>query len=122
MASAEASAVMAWSQQSQVDSIVIGRDVDGDVEVCLFVVLQPGLSLDEQLAGAIRRRIRDGATPRHVPKHIHQVAAVPYTISGKKVELAVSQILRGEQIRNRDALANPDVLDEYAALPRSRPF
>ncbi len=102
------------------DSIVIGRDVEGDVEVCLFVVLQPGLKLDEQLTGAIRRRIRDGATPRHVPKHIHQVPAVPYTISGKKVELAVAQTLRGQAVRNTDALANPESLAAYANITWSR--
>ncbi len=101
------------------DSIVIGREIDDDVEVCLFVVLQPGLSLDEQLAQAIRRRIVEGATPRHVPKHMHQVPAVPYTISGKKVELAVAQTVRGQAIRNTDALANPESLAAYANLPWS---
>ena len=98
------------------DSIVIGRDVEGDVEVCLFVVLQPGLTLDEQLASAIRRRIIEGATRRHVPKHIHQVPAVPYTINGKKVELAVAQTLRGQAVRNTDALANPESLAAYANI------
>ncbi|MCH8879803.1 MAG: acetoacetate--CoA ligase [Planctomycetes bacterium] len=98
------------------DSIVIGRDVVGDVEVCLFVVLVPGLKLDEQLARAIRRRIMEGATPRHVPRHIHQVPAVPYTISGKKVELAVAQTVRGQAVRNIDALANPESLAAYTNI------
>ncbi|MHC5112506.1 MAG: acetoacetate--CoA ligase [Planctomycetota bacterium] len=99
-----------------IDSIVIGREVDDDVEVCLFVVLQPGLKLDDQLANAIRRRIIEGATPRHVPKHIHEVPAVPYTISGKKVELAVAQTVRGQAIRNTDALANPESLAAYTNI------
>ncbi|MCH9035483.1 MAG: hypothetical protein IID42_13435 [Planctomycetes bacterium] len=61
-------------------------------------------------------RIAEGATKRHVPKHIRQVSAVPYTISGKKVEMAVANMIHKEPVLNRDALANPEALDQYAGI------
>ncbi len=100
-----------------VDSVVVGkRTADADVDVCLFVVLQEGLTLDDDLMGRIKQRIVEGATKRHVPRLIKQVKAVPYTISGKKVELAVTQMIHGEAVPNRDALANPEALDQYAGI------
>jgi acetoacetyl-CoA synthetase len=100
-----------------VDSLVVGKDTpDADVEVCLFVVLRPGLKLDEALDRKIRTAIAEGATKRHVPKHIRQVSAIPYTISGKKVELAVRQVIHGQDVPNKDALANPEVLEEYRGI------
>jgi acetoacetyl-CoA synthetase len=96
------------------DSIVVGRDVPGDVEVVLFVVPAEGVVFDDDLAARVRQRIRDETTPRHVPRHVFHVDAVPYTISGKKVEKAVRQMLAGEQVTSRDALANPESLDQYA--------
>ncbi len=100
-----------------VDSVVIGkRTEDADVEVCLFVALREGLTLDDDLTQRIKRRIAEGASKRHVPRHLAQVSAVPYTISGKKVELAVSQMVHGENVPNRDALKNPEALDQYAGI------
>jgi acetoacetyl-CoA synthetase len=100
-----------------IDSIVVGRDTpDQDVEVCLFVVLRPGATLDAALEKRIREAIAAGATKRHVPRHIKQVRAIPYTISGKKVELAVRRMIHGQDVPNRDALANPDALEEYRGL------
>ncbi len=97
-----------------VDSVVIGkRTQDADVEVCLFVVLRDGVSLDDELIATIKKQVAEGATKRHVPRHIKQVSAVPYTISGKKVELAVSNMIHGEPVLNRDALANPEALEQY---------
>jgi len=105
------------SMEEIVDSVVVGkRTADGDVEVCLFVVLRPGISLDDTLTGKIKTRIAEGTTKRHVPKFIKQVTAVPYTISGKKVELAVAQMIHGEPVLNRDALANPEALEQYASI------
>ncbi len=99
------------------DSVVIGkRTADADVEICLFVVPTSGHILDNDLATRIRRQIASGATKRHVPKHIRQVSAVPYTISGKKVELAVARMVHGEDVPNRDALANPEALEQYAGI------
>ncbi len=100
-----------------VDSVVVGkRTEEADVDICLFVVLREGLSLDDALVNKIKTRIASGATKRHVPKHIKQVTAIPYTISGKKVELAVTNMIHGEPVENRDALANPDALDQYAGI------
>jgi len=99
------------------DSVVVGKNTpDADVEVCLFVVLREGRHLDEPLLKKIKTRIAEGATKRHVPKHIKQVTAIPYTISGKKVELAVQRMIHGLSVPNRDALANPAALDQYAGI------
>ena len=103
--------------EQTVDCVVVGKKTpDADVEVCLFVVLREGLTLDDELIAAIKTRIAEGATKRHVPKHIRQVTAVPYTISGKKVEMAVANMIHGEPVLNRDALANPEALDQYAGI------
>ncbi len=99
-----------------VDSIVVGKEVDGDVEVCLFVVLADGVSLSDELVSRMKTLIAEGATKRHVPKHTKQVSGIPHTISGKKVELAVANMIHGRAVKNRDALANPEVLDEFAGI------
>ncbi|MBK8916105.1 MAG: acetoacetate--CoA ligase [Phycisphaerales bacterium] len=99
------------------DSVVTAlRTPDQDEEVVLCVVLRAGLTLDRALEQRIREAVAAGATRRHVPRHIRQVTAVPYTISGKKVELAVQQMLHGEPVANRDALANPEALEQYRGL------
>lgn len=99
------------------DSIVVGRKTaDQDEEVCLFVVLRSGMKLDAALSRKIADAIAAGASKRHVPKHIRQVSAIPHTISGKKVELAVTQVLHGQEVKNKDALANPEALAEFNAL------
>jgi len=99
-----------------VDSIVVGQEVGQDVRVLLFVVLAPDERLTPELCERIRARIRSGTTPRHVPGHILQVDAVPYTRSGKKVELAVREAIHGRPVTNLEALANPEALPQYARL------
>jgi acetoacetyl-CoA synthetase len=99
------------------DSIVVGKDTaDEDVEVCLFVVLRPGCALNAELEKKVRSAIAAEATRRHVPKHIRAVRAIPYTINGKKVELAVRQMIHGQDVPNKDALANPEALEEYRGI------
>ena len=93
-----------------VESLVIGQDWQGDVRVVLFVKLRDGLSLDEPLANAIKRRIRDNTTPRHVPAKVLQVMDIPRTRSGKIVELAVRDVVHGRGVKNLEALANPEAL------------
>ncbi len=102
------------------DSLVVGQPWQGDVRVVLLVVLNPGYRLDAALEQTIRNRIRDNASPRHVPAVIAAVDEIPYTRSGKKVELAVAKLLRGETVDNREALTNPGALDKIAALPALR--
>jgi acetoacetyl-CoA synthetase len=84
------------------------------------VRLRDGVVLDEKLNDGIRRRIRTEETPRHVPAKIIQVAAIPRTISGKIVELAVGKMIHGEPVENRAALANPEALELYRDLPELR--
>ena len=83
------------------------------MRVVLFVRLRDGVQLDDALATRIRTRIRDHATPRHVPAKILQVADIPRTKSGKIVELAVRDDLHGRPVRNIDALANPEALEHF---------
>ncbi|HEX7927295.1 MAG TPA: acetoacetate--CoA ligase, partial [bacterium] len=98
------------------DSIVVGHRADGDEQIILFVVLPQGQGLTPQLEDRIRNTIRARNTPRHVPAIIRQITEVPVTINGKKVELAVGALLRGEQIKNRDALANPGALKQFEGM------
>jgi acetoacetyl-CoA synthetase len=104
-----------------VESIAVGQEVPGDdVRVVLFVRLRAGLSLDERLRDEICRRIRENASPHHVPKRIVQVADIPRTISGKITELAVRDVIHGRPVRNTDALANPEALELYRDLEELR--
>jgi acetoacetyl-CoA synthetase len=101
-----------------VESIVIGQDVEqGDVRIVLFVRLRLGVQLDEALRERIRRVIRQGASPHHVPKRIIKVADIPRTISGKITELAVRDVVHGRAVKNVDALANPQALDLFRNIP-----
>jgi acetoacetyl-CoA synthetase len=100
-----------------VESIVIGQNWPpgeiGDVRVVLFVRLREGLVLDQALADKIKRQIRANATPRHVPAKIVQVTDIPRTKSGKIVELAVRNVVHGEPVKNLEALANPEALEQF---------
>ena len=97
-----------------VEALVIGQQWEGDVRIVLFVVLRGGIELDEALASRIRSHVRANATPRHVPARIVQVTDIPRTRSGKITELAVRDVVHGREVKNREALANPDALDQFA--------
>ena len=99
-----------------IESICVGQEWDGDVRVVLFVVLRQGYELDDELRNQIRKNVRAGATPRHVPAMIVQVADIPRTISGKITELAVRDIIHGREVKNQDALKNPEALKLFADL------
>jgi len=103
-----------------VDALVVDVPRPGtDGWMPLFVVLRPGVSLDEELVGAIRRRIREDVSPRHVPDEIRAIPEVPRTLSGKVLEVPVKRILCGvpaEQAASRESLANPAALDYFVAL------
>jgi acetoacetyl-CoA synthetase len=102
------------------DSLVVGQDWDNDVRVILFVKLREGLALDKELTDRIKSTIRQNTTPRHVPARILAIADIPYTISGKKVELAVRKVIHHQEVKNRDALANPEALDLFKDLKALR--
>lgn len=97
------------------ESVAVGQEWDNDVRIVLFVRLQPGLTLDEQLIGDIKLSIRNGASPRHVPAIIRQVHDIPRTLNGKIAETAVRETLHGRPVNNKDALANPEALQEFTA-------
>jgi acetoacetyl-CoA synthetase len=100
-----------------VEALAIGQDWEGDQRIVLFVRLRDGLELDEALEGSIRATIREHTSPRHVPAVILQVHDIPRTISGKIVELAVRNVVHGRPVKNTDALANPQSLEEFRNRP-----
>jgi acetoacetyl-CoA synthetase len=99
--------------QEIAESIVIAQDWEDDVRVVLFVRLQEGRSLDDDLSQALRTAIRKSASPRHVPARILEVPDIPRTINGKIVEIAVRDVVHGREVRNTDALANPAALEFF---------
>ncbi len=106
-----------------VESVAVGQELAGsrgDVRIVLFVKLKPGLTLDDELRERIRVRLRENATPLHVPRKIVQVSDIPRTISGKISELAVREVIHGRPVKNTEALANPQSLGLYERLPELR--
>jgi acetoacetyl-CoA synthetase len=95
------------------DSVAIGQQWLNDVRVVLFVRLREGVALNDALEQKIRQVIRANTTPRHVPAKILAVSDIPRTISGKVVELAVRNVVHGEPVKNTDALANPEALEQF---------
>lgn len=102
---------------SVLESLAIGQEVDDDIRVVLFVVLRDGLILDAALKTQIKNQIREHTTARHVPAVIAQVPDLPRTVSGKIVELAVRNVVHGEPVKNKEALANPDALRYFENHP-----
>lgn len=107
-----------------VDSLVVHMEAESGAGVLvMLVVLAEGASLDESLVGRIRRALRDHLSPRHVPDEIHEVSALPVTLSGKKLEVPVKRILLGgtpDALVSRDSLRNPTAMDEVVNIARSR--
>jgi acetoacetyl-CoA synthetase len=107
-----------------VDSLVVdipARTGDEELKMILFVVLGDGAELDDELAGEIKRRIREDCSPRHVPNEIRQIDQVPRTLSGKVLEVPVKRILMGvapEQAASADSLADPRALEYFVELAR----
>jgi acetoacetyl-CoA synthetase len=95
------------------EGLVIGQQWQGDERIVLFVKLREGIVLDEALIDRIRARIRANTSPRHVPARVVQVTEIPRTKSGKIVELAVRDVVHGRPVKNREALANPDALEQF---------
>jgi acetoacetyl-CoA synthetase len=99
------------------ESLVIGQEWDNDLRVVLFVRLRDGVTLDRPLTDRIRQQIRANTSPRHVPARIVQVTDIPRTKSGKIVELAVREVVHGRPVKNKEALANPQALEQFANRP-----
>jgi len=96
-----------------VEAIAIGQNWDSDVRIVLFVVLVKSFALDEDLIKKIKTAIRSGASPRHVPAKVLAVPDIPRTKSGKITELAVRDVIHGREIKNKEALANPEALAHF---------
>ncbi len=98
------------------DSLVVGQDWKNDIRVILFVQMAEGCDLTDDLKNKIKKTIRTNASPRHVPAKILTVPEILYTLNMKKVELAVKKAIQGQEVKNKDALKNPEILDFYANL------
>ncbi len=99
------------------DSLAIGQNWRGDQRIILFIKLAQGYLLTEQLRNKIAETLRKKASPRHVPAKIIEVPDIPYTLNMKKVESAITNIIHGRPVLNRDALSNPECLDFYKTIP-----
>jgi acetoacetyl-CoA synthetase len=94
-------------------SVVVSEEIEGDCQIVLFVRLAPGVVLTAQLRQQLRSAIRQGASPRHVPRRIVSVADIPVTRSGKIAEIAVREAVNGRLVKNIEALANPEALQYF---------
>ena len=99
------------------ESIVIGQIWESDTRIVLFVKLREGINLTETLADTIKKLIKNNCTSRHVPSKILQVEDIPRTKSGKIVEIPVRDIVHGREVKNKEALANPEALDYFRDRP-----
>ncbi|MBU0986694.1 MAG: acetoacetate--CoA ligase, partial [Proteobacteria bacterium] len=98
------------------DCIVVGQNWKNDIRIILFVQMAKGYELNQDLAAKIKTTIRTNASPRHVPAKILAVPDIPYTLNMKKVELAVKKTIHNQPVLNKDALRNPEALDNYANI------
>ena len=100
------------------EGLVVGQDFDDDVRIVLFVTTKNDQEIDEEKIRLIKSRIRKNSSPKHVPSIVIKVPEIPRTKSGKIVELAVRQVINGEKINNKEAIANPESLEFFANLPQ----
>ncbi|ELI6425759.1 acetoacetate--CoA ligase [Vibrio harveyi] len=99
-----------------VDSIAVGKEIERNEQIWLFVQTVSGVTLDDRLVAEIKSRLKTSCSPRHVPSQIFAISDIPKTRSGKLVELAVKQVINGKEVENLGAIANPDVLEEIRQL------
>ena len=95
------------------ESIAVGQSWDNDIRIILFLVLNKGYKLTNEIREKIKKTIRLKASPRHVPSKIISIFDIPKTKNGKIVEMAVKQTIEGKVIKNLEALANPDSLKQF---------
>ena len=98
------------------DSVVVGQEWQKDSRVILFVKMKSGIALTDAIKKMIKENIRANASPRHVPAKILATPDIPYTLNMKKVEIAVQKMIHGREVKNKDALKNPEALDFFANL------
>tara|TARA_B100001179_G_scaffold52660_1_gene35776 strand:+ start:4765 stop:6711 length:1947 start_codon:yes stop_codon:yes gene_type:complete len=98
------------------DSLVVGQSNNGDERVILFIMLNDNHHLSKELILDIKNSIRSNCSPHHVPAIIMEIEDIPYTINGKKVEIAVKRMIQGENVDNKDSLTNPESLEFYRKI------
>ncbi len=98
------------------DSLALGQNWKGDQRIILFVKLAAGYNLTVEVKDKIRKTLRENASPRHIPALILEAPDIPYTFNMKKVEIAVTNIIHGRPVTNRDALTNPESLDYFERI------
>lgn len=107
-----------YRQVQQIDEILesaaIEKQCHGEVKIILFVKLRAGIKLNDKLIAKVKQQLRENMSPRHVPAKVIQINAIPKTINGKIVELAIRNVIHGLPVKNKTALANPECLKEYA--------
>ena len=99
------------------ESLAVAQEWQGDLRIVLFVVLDPGRRLDDELVERIRTTLRERRSPFHVPARVLQVPDLPRTRNGKLSEVAVREVVHGRPVRNLEALANPEVLEHFRDRP-----
>jgi acetoacetyl-CoA synthetase len=98
------------------DSVVVGQQWQNDIRIILFVKMKEGFDLTDMLREKIKSDIRNNASPRHLPAKIVRAPDIPYTLNMKKVELAVHKMIHGHEVKNKDALKNPEALDFFSSI------
>ena len=100
------------------EGLVVGQNFNDDVRIILFVTTKNNQEINDEKINLIKSRIKKKLSPKHVPAIIIKVPEIPRTKSGKIVELAVRQVINGEKINNKEAIANPEALKFYENLPQ----
>tara|TARA_B100001059_G_scaffold222001_1_gene245543 strand:+ start:2594 stop:4507 length:1914 start_codon:yes stop_codon:yes gene_type:complete len=98
------------------DCLVFGNQINNDEEIILCIKISKNNKIDNTLSNIIRRKIRENASPRHVPQKIYEVTDIPYTMNGKRVEGAAKWMLAGKKVPNLSSISNPECLKQYANL------
>ena len=99
------------------DSLVIGQEWEGDQRIILFVLMVNDFPLERDMIDQIKFQIKNSCSPRHIPSKIIKIKGIPYTINGKKVEVAVKKIIEGKTVANQESLSNPETLDQFRNIP-----
>ena len=95
------------------DSLVVGQSWKGDQRIILFLKMKEGHTLNKPVENMVKQMIKKTCSPRHVPAVVLETNEIPYTINGKKVEIAVKKVIEGNAVDNTASLQNPEVLDFY---------
>ena len=101
------------------DSVAVGRNIDGDEEILLFLKLKDNQTLSDFIIDEIKILIKNKCSPRHIPAIIIQVEDIPYTINGKKIEIAIKRIINGEKDINIESVSNPECLEQYKEIAKT---